>query len=69
MNELTCVLIAFGSFITAGYVAYVSITHGDGVVFGAFIAGISSILTLAIKEIHSQYKNKKLNNVDIDMVK
>ncbi len=33
-------IIAIAVLLTVGYIAYIALTHGDGVAFAAFVGGI-----------------------------
>lgn len=43
LADATVKAICMGAFITVGYVAYVVVTHGDGIAFGAFCAAIGTL--------------------------
>lgn len=42
-HERTCFFLALMAFLTAGYTVYVTLTHGDGVAFAAFVGGVAAI--------------------------
>lgn len=48
MDDTSICLIALCGFITVCYVAYVSITHGNGAVFATAIGAITGLMGLVL---------------------
>ena len=44
-----CCCTTLGGLLTAGYITYVTVTHGDGAVLAAFCTGIGSIIGYIVK--------------------
>ena len=44
-----CCCTTLGGLLTAGYITYVTVTHGDGAVLAAFCTGIGSVIGYIVK--------------------
>ena len=44
-----CCCTALGSLMTAAYIAYVTVTHGDGAVLASFCTAIGAIIGYVVK--------------------
>ena len=44
-----CCCTALGAMTTAAYIAYVTITHGDGAVLASFCTGIGAVIGYIVK--------------------
>ena len=54
-----CCCTALGSLMTAAYIAYVTVTHGDGAVLASFCTAIGAIIGYVVKLGTSKTPEKK----------